>query len=118
MLKKEFCKAWGQRFNKCKELNHFAQRCPNSTHNPRLHCVDGENGSESDSSTEMVFVVSAESVNSVSSGPIFAEMELKDRNVKFQVDCCATVNVISQNMSAKSLLRNLTPSLLCTIRPH
>ncbi len=102
ILKKEFCKVWGQRCNKCKELNHFARCCPNSTHKPHLHGVDGENSSESDSSTEMVFVLSAESVNS--SGPIYAEMELKDRNVKFQVDCGATVNVISQKYFSEESL--------------
>ena len=69
----------------------------------------------------MVFVVSAESVNSVSSGAIYAEMELKDRNVKFQVDCGATVNVISQKyVSEESLEKSdtkLTMYNKTTLRP-
>ena len=98
ILKREFCKAWGQQCNKCKGLNNFSRCCPKSTPKPSLHAVDEGHGSESDSSAEMVFSVTSRSVNSVSntSGAIYAKMELKDRDVKFQVDCGATVNVISQ----------------------
>ena len=97
-MKREFCKAWGQQCNTCKGLNHFSRCCPKSTPKPSHHAVDEGHGSESDSSAEMVFSVTSESVNSVSntSGSIYTKMELKDRDDKFQVDCGATVNVISQ----------------------
>ena len=74
ILKREFCKAWGQQCNTCKGLNHFSRCCPKSTPKPSLHAVDEGHGSESDSSAEMIFSVTSESVNSVSntSGPIYA----------------------------------------------
>ncbi|XP_048585750.1 uncharacterized protein LOC116606612 [Nematostella vectensis] len=94
-LKKEFCKAWGKRCNNCKAPNHFSSCCPSLGGKKQVHTVG--DGSDSDSSAEMVCPVISESINSVSSGPLYAEMCLKDgRRVKFQVDCGATVNVINQ----------------------
>ncbi|XP_028412151.1 uncharacterized protein K02A2.6-like [Dendronephthya gigantea] len=90
IMKKEACKAWGKQCNKCKGLNHFARCC--SALKP-THVVRDD--SSSDSSTEWVFPVIAESVNSVSTAAVYAEMSLEDGGkVKFQVDCGATVNVI------------------------
>ena len=100
--------------------NHFSRCCPTSTPKPSLHAVDG---SESDSSAEMVFSVTSESVNFVSntSGRTYAKMELKDRDVMFQVDCGATVNVISQkyvhNESLKKSNTKLTMYNKTTLKP-
>ena len=71
----------------------------------------------------MVLSVTSESVNSVSntSGPIYAKMELKDRNVKFQVDCGTTVNVTSQkyvhNESLEKSDTKLTMYNKTTLKP-
>ena len=71
----------------------------------------------------MVFSVTPESVNSVSNtgGPIYAKMELKDRHIKFQVDCGATVNVISQkyvhNESLEKSNTKLTMYNKTTLKP-
>ena len=71
----------------------------------------------------MVFSVTSESVNSVSNtcGPIYAKMELKERDVKFQVDCGGTVNVISQkyvhNESLEKSDTKLTMYNKTTLKP-
>ena len=123
ILKREFCKAWGQQCNTCEGLNNFSRCCPKSTPRPSLHAVDEGHGCESDSSAEMVLSVTSESVNSVSntSGPIYAKMELKDRDVKLQVDCGTTVNVISQkyvhNESLEKSDTKLTMYNKTTLKP-
>lgn len=90
--KKELCPAWGKECNKCKKMNHFSKCCPPQV-KKKLYGVDAQSDSESEE--EIISAVSTtQSINSVSAGPIYAEMELKGNPVKFQVDCGATVNVI------------------------
>ena len=90
--KKELCPAWGKECNKCKKMNHFSKCCPPKVKR-RIHGVDVQPDTESEE--EIISAVSTtQTINSVSAGPIYAEMELDGKPVKFQVDCGATVNVI------------------------
>ena len=85
--KKELCPAWGKRCSKCNAMNHFAVCCSTKS---RIHGVDA-----SDSDYEYALSVHDDQVNSVSTGPIYAEMTVKNgKRIKFQVDSGATVNVI------------------------
>ena len=91
---KELCPAWGKSCNKCHGQNHFSKCCKGQG-NRKVH---GVLDSAENSEVEDIFSVYTSLLHNVSDkGPIYAEMLLQDNvNVKFQVDCGATVNVIPQ----------------------
>ena len=65
--------AWGKQCNSCKAMNHFSRCCPKSVTNKSLHVVEETSDSDSEPSDDFVCPVTSETVNSVSSGPIYAE---------------------------------------------
>ena len=104
--KKELCPAWGKACKKCKAENHFAKCCPGNSHK-KVHRV--QDICESDTDDDIVMAVSGENLTSGSSGPILARMLLKDgRQISFQVDCGATVNVIPQKYVNEPLVHTDT----------
>ena len=91
-MRKESCPAGGKTCSSCNGRNHFAVCCRKKG---RVHGVDAE--CHRDSEYELLNVVTAiNNVQSTSTKPlIYAHMIINDETVKFQVDCGASVNLIS-----------------------
>ena len=98
--KKEVCPAWGKRCTKCNRLNHFAGLC---NYRQRVNKVDQEYESEAQRDEDYLLTLEErEPVLSMKETTyprrIYALMTLKDVNVKFQLDCGATVNILPVNL--------------------
>ena len=98
--KKEVCPAWGKRCTKCNRLNHFAGLC---NYRQRVNKVDQEYESEAQRDEDYLLALEErEPVLSMKEttypSRIYALMTLKDVNVKFQLDCGATVNILPVNL--------------------
>ncbi|XP_046571037.1 uncharacterized protein K02A2.6-like [Haliotis rubra] len=95
------CPAWGRICNKCKRPNHFAYVCQSSQANVQLL-------SDEDTEDEYILSVDVENVNSVQLHgesqqylrKIFAVLLIKETEVKFQLDCGSTVNVLPETIYA------------------
>ena len=93
-MKKELCPAWGRVCSGCGCRNHFAVCC--KTGKRRVHAVSVE---QSDSEDEIVNGVT--SIHSVyredtpTKRLLFAKMRIGRELVKLQLDCGASVNLIS-----------------------
>lgn len=107
--KKEACPAWGKTCTKCGAMNHFAVKCKNKsqTHENRnmkhksmkakgVHTVNLET-EYSDSEDGDVLVI--EEIQMVDSEhyqkKLFARMKIENEQFKCQLDCGATVNIMS-----------------------
>lgn len=88
LMKKEHCPAWGKTCNKCQGPNHFAIQCEKlkSGGNAKVDCV------EVDSDTESV-----NTVHTINSSLLYAEMLVNGKNIRFQVDTGASTNIIPEN---------------------
>ena len=101
--KKELCPAWQQKCGNCGQMNHFSVACnsqkantqpskKSAVHNLEQQCPDF---SEEDSDDYLFTVESVSAVHTKDSPKkIFANMQLRDETVKFQLDCGATVNIL------------------------
>lgn len=128
-MEKRKCPAWGRQCTKCKRQNHFAVKCqsqatatqarsfmpelrPSRRNNPkkkRVDAVDTMSYREETSDDEYQQVFTIENVNTVYPNKLYAMMKLSgERDVKFQMDCGATVNIIPLSIY-RSLVR--APSL-------
>ena len=106
--KKELCPAWQQKCGNCGQMNHFSVACnsqkantqpskKSAVHNLEQQCPDF---SEEDSDDYLFTVESVSAVHTKDSPKkIFANMQLRDETVKFQLDCGATVNILPANLS-------------------
>ena len=103
---KEVCGAWGKSCHICKGRNHFARCCPKKNRR-KVHGVYEERDYTSESDFEDVLSVSSVVHGVTTSAPLYAEMLVLDYNqglVKFQIDCGATVNVISQKYVSPNMI--------------
>lgn len=103
--RKEDCPSWGKNCVGCGEKNHFIALCPNvksrKQQKSSIHAVDfSKHYDEASDSDDYTLVV--ESVDSVNVEPcpkkIFANMQIHDTQVRFQLDCGATVNTLPVDM--------------------
>ena len=90
---KSKCPAYGSSCKKCGQENHFANKCPKRG---KVHAV----AQDSDSDLEYLNAVNAP----LSSDQIFAELHIRNKPVKFQVDCGATVNVITRSLAGDAMI--------------
>lgn len=93
VMKKEVCPAWGKKCTVCGLKNHFAasQQCKKK----EVHAV--QPGYSSDSSSSSVSSISTVTTSVRSDHqPIYCEMEVNGKPVKLQIDCGATVNILSK----------------------
>ena len=127
VLKKEKCPAWGTKCLNCGGRNHFAKACRKSKKSQRVDAgvkqidTSGKESSDSDSSeidyiTSMTTTVSA--VNSDSppkSGyakEMYSVMEIGNHAVKFQIDCGALINIITEALIGNSVVTPTTKRLV------
>ncbi len=83
---REKCPAWGKTCNSCKEKNHFACRCPKDK--PHVNLVEEDSSSE-----EWISCVNADGNKHVK-----CSMLVNGREIAFQVDTGATVNIIPASL--------------------
>jgi hypothetical protein len=98
--KREACPAWGKTCAKCGNSNHFKIKCESGRSTPSVnkqksrqkHRRTVHNIEHSSSDEEYMFIV--EDVNTVGLKRINAVMTVQNKQVKFQLDCGSTVNVL------------------------
>lgn len=116
-FKKEKCPAWGTKCLNCGGRNHFAKVCRKSKKAQRpdasIKQIETEEASDSDSSdvdfiTSITTTISA--VNSGSSSTsgyakeIYSVMEIGNQAVTFQIDCGASINIITEALIGNSVV--------------
>lgn len=95
------CPAYGKKCKKCEKDNHFATMCRTKMQKEKtVHTI-----TESDEdSYEDILCVTAETVNTVTKekqrppSKLFAAMLLGQEQIKFQLDCGASCNIIPVNL--------------------
>ena len=119
-LKKKLCCAWQKRCQKCNGRNHFATVCKKGqargVHGlSEQHELDSDEHDDSYESSDYEFlaVIAVEpSVHAIeqTSGyarEIYTEMMISDKKIKFQIDCGASINIITKCHTTRS---HVTPS--------
>ena len=102
VLKKESCPAWGRNCNVCGKKNHWkgSEVCERKA----IHTVAKDSDSQdSDSDIATIDALTAQ-INGVNakSKPIYCEMTVNSKQIKLQIDCGATVNIIPQSKIGKT----------------
>ena len=115
ILKKDLCPAWGKDCNKCGKKGHFSKMCLNKQ---QVHSViDNErknNNDESDDAEFLAYVQTSddkEVVYGISEGfpkSIHSRFIVNHKEVKFQVDCGASVNILPRKFL--SMNDKITPT--------
>ena len=98
--KKEDCPAWGKSCSKCGMQNHFAVECRSEAKRQTFHAVYEDNVPEVfddySSAEEYIFAVETDKQENVQyNKKLFATMIINSKQVQFQLDTGATVNVLS-----------------------
>ena len=105
VLKKKKCPAWGSKCSNCGGRNHFAKVC-RKTKVKRCY-------SDSDSDVDFITSITTSNVSAVKAPDlpntcfvkeIFTLMEIGNLEVKFQIDCGASVNIITKELISNSKL--------------
>ena len=108
--KKEECPAWGKTCTKCDGKKHFAPFCTKGGRQRKykqvqtVECKHDEEYGEEDDDEYLLTVLTEdpEYIDSVKDKEypkkIFTTLELKGKQIKFQLDCGATVNIIPEDV--------------------
>ena len=113
-MKRELCPAWQKRCQKCNGRNHFSTVCRRGKPREDVRGIHEHEDDDSYESSDYEFLsssVTLEPINAVAptSGftkEIYAEMQINDKRVIFQIDCGATINIINKRHAGS----NVTPS--------
>ncbi|XP_046330984.2 uncharacterized protein K02A2.6-like [Haliotis rufescens] len=100
---RERCPAYGHTCSKCKKKNHFADKCPKGKKKKgQVQVVDEYDTDEHDEDAEYIMAMHTSVEDSVKEemyqNKLFAKMTLKKTEVKFQLDCGATVNLLPETL--------------------
>lgn len=119
-LKKELCPAWQKRCQKCKGRNHFTTVCEKGhacgvhglSEQPELDSDEHNDSYESSDYEFLAVIAVGPSIHAVErpSGyarEIYTEMMINDKKIKFQINCGASINIITKCHTTKS---HVTPS--------
>lgn len=114
---REHCPAWGKVCSYCKKKNHFSARCPRKQSIKTLR-YDNFVVDEMTRDHEQQSVLTCESVD-VADGSrpkkLFVHLQICGHELRFQIDCGATVNVLSVNdycnICGDAKLQKLRPAL-------
>ena len=116
-LKKDKCPAWGQKCSGCGGRNHFKSVCKKS----KSHKVHGisdipEEPSSEESDIEFLAGVALESkeseVHAVGfAKEIYAQMLIDSKKVNFQIDCGASINIITAKHTQGHEIKATTKTL-------
>ena len=113
-LKKELCPAWQKRCQKCNGRSHFATVCKKGQAR-RVHRLSEQPELDGDESSDYEFlaVIAVEpSIHAIeqTSGyarEIYTEMMINNKKIKFQIDCGASINIITKCQTTGS---HVTPA--------
>ena len=98
-FKKELCPAYGKSCKLCNKKNHFAVVCKEKLGgSPRVNLVDSEG--------ESVFTVHATTGQQIKR-KLFASLTVGRSDVKCQLDCGATVNILPESIAREALGHSL-----------
>ena len=113
--KKELCPAWQKRCQKCNGRNHFAAVCGKTISRGGVNYVSEQRDDSSNDSSEYEFlagiteepVINAVKQTSGFAKEVYTEMKINDKKINFQIDCGASINVITECHATGS---NIIPS--------
>ena len=111
VLKKEKCPAWGSKCSNCGGENHFAKVCRKA----KVRQVETASrySDSDDSDVDFITSITTSNVSAVNAPDlsntrfakeIFTLMEIGNQEVKFQIDCGASVNIITKELIGNSKL--------------
>ena len=116
-LKKDKCPAWGQKCSGCGGRNHFKRVCKKSK-SRKVHGISDipEEPSSEESDIEFLAGVALESkesdVHAVGfAKEIYAEMLIDSKKVNFQIDCGASINIITAKHAQGHEIKATTKTL-------
>nr|XP_039254308.1 uncharacterized protein LOC120331303 [Styela clava] len=101
---RNYCPAWGKVCNRCNIKNHFAVKCRlrikynHGTDGPNAECVDTYHKND----IVMCEKIYTNSSTNLSRKKFFTQLLLNNFRINFQIDCGATVNVISKSHYIKA----------------
>ena len=98
-FKKELCSAYGKECKSCHKMNHFASVCKAKREAVRV-CNDD------DSDGESIFALHS-SDNIQYKRKLFANLTVGHSEVRFQLDCGATVNILPERVAREALGHSL-----------
>ena len=107
------CPAWGAKCTKCGGRNHFEAKCTATTR--KVHSLREESSDDSDVEYITSIVSQPETIHAITQEHypkvIYTEMVVDKKEVKFQVDSGASVNVIPVKFVADKELEHTTKTL-------
>ncbi|XP_033750517.1 uncharacterized protein K02A2.6-like [Pecten maximus] len=103
VFRKESCPAWGKKCSKCHKSNHFESKCrnerPKRKPSKKKRSVNFMVDYDTDSSDDFLFSVETGSTDTQKGEKkIYALGKMNGKNVKFQLDSGATVNVLPASL--------------------
>ena len=133
-FRKELCPAWGKQCNKCGNKNHFSVSLLCRANKGKVNALQASRDSdESSSDAEQIYVVETVCSLPHSKKGIYCTMVINGQNVRMQIDCGATVNVlparyvdvseivpdsVTLQMWDKSTMKSLGKCKIKTINPR
>ena len=130
----EFCPAWDKKCNKCGNKIHFSVSVLCSANKGKVNALqDSRNSDQSSSDAEQIHVVETVCSLPHSKKEIYCTMVINGQNVRMQIDCGATVNVlparyvgaseivpdsITLQMWDKSTMKSLGKCKIKTVNPR
>ena len=119
VLKKEKCPAWGSKCSNCGDRNHFAKVFRKA----KVRQVETASrySDSDDSDVDFITSITTSNVSAVNAPDlpntcfakeIFTLMEIGNQEVKFQIDCGASVNIITKELIGNSKLAPMSKRLV------
>ena len=100
-MDKNQCPAYGAKCQKCGKPNHFAAKCKSKARKLRVYYVEEDEASSDNDYTINTVTHHIGALNTKTSRKskipkqLFASMKVNDKvNIKFQLDCGATCNIL------------------------
>ena len=106
-FQKEQCPAFGKKCNLCGKMNYFSKVCQSKSSIGACKCLDED---DSDNDAEDVYALNR-GVDDEFPKKLYAKLQLGQSIIRFQLDCGATVNLISLSTLHQAL------GTECTLRP-
>jgi len=113
-LKKELCPAYGKKCTTCQKMNHFAAMCRQTRDRKKVHALDADSASETDEEFVLQVTGSKQHKATAARKEIKAKMSIGTRNVDFQIDSGASVNVLPKELIPKDTKIIPTNKILTT----
>ena len=112
VMRKEECPAWGKMCTSCGKRNHFHKMC--STSRKQINMLASEDQGEDTSTSDEEWVNVVHEINAVQSTPqIKGKLLINNKEVTFQIDTGASVNILPQRYAAQRIYNPHHASCKC-----